>query len=67
MANGEISVNVNVEAHMHKTLLELAKIYREKHGVCIRYVEFNWLGPRFGESAPSVLLGVEVKTQAGRE
>lgn len=67
MANGEISVNVNVEAHMHKTLLELAKIYREKHGVCIRYVEFNWLGPRLGESAPSVLLGVEVKTQAGRE
>ena len=65
MANGEISVNV--EKTLHETLLGLAKYYREKHGICIRYVEFNWLGPRFGESAPSVLLGVEVKTQAGRE
>lgn len=65
MANSEISVNVNVEAHLHKTLIELAKIYREQHGVCIKYVEFNWLGPRFGEVSPSVLLGVEVKTEAG--
>ncbi len=66
MANGEISVDVNVEKTLHETLLGLAKYYRERHGICIRYVEFNWLGERFGESIPPHLMSVEVKTQAGQ-
>ena len=57
----------SIEETMHKKLADIAKHYREQHGICIRYVEFNWLGPRFGESATSVLLGVEVKTEAGAQ
>jgi len=65
MANGEISVNVSVEAHMHKTFLELANLYREQHGICIRYVEFDWIGIPIGEGVPRCLIGVNVKSQSG--
>ena len=55
----------SIEATMHKKLADIAIHYREKHGVCIRYVEFNWLGTRVIETVPEYLMSVEVKTQAG--
>ncbi len=65
MASGEISVNVSVEAHMHKTFLELANLYREQHGICIKSVDFNWIGLRLGETVPAYLMSVEIKTEGG--
>ena len=55
----------SIEETMHKKLADIAKHYREQHGICIRYVEFNWLGTRVIETVPEYLMSVEVKAQSG--
>ena len=55
----------SVEAAMHQKLAEIAKQYRERHGICIKSVDFNWLGVRVGESVPAHLMSVEIRTEGG--
>jgi len=58
-------VSDSIEETMHKKLADIAKHYREQHGICIRYVEFDWIGIPIGEGVPRCLIGVNVKSQSG--
>ena len=63
MASGEITVSI--EKTMHQQLSDIANHYRQQHGICIHYVEFDWIGIPIGEGVPRCLIGVNVKSQSG--
>lgn len=61
----EAKVTVAVEAAIHKLLRELAQKVRDDHGLCIRTVDFSWVGRRVGELTPTQVTAISVRTESG--
>ncbi len=65
MADGDIKVSISVEKVLHQTLIDFAQKYRDEHGICIRTVDFHWLGASLAEQSPTLVVGCRVASQLG--